>query len=325
MPAIAPDDILVLPRLPRPAPPQRQRDVRRVVTAHTQLEGAGFTVHRPFPSAELRHADPFLLLDQMGPTAYEPYQAKGAPWHPHRGFETVTYMLDGTMVHHDSNAGGGVISEGDTQWMTAGSGMLHDELPAEELVISGGLFHGVQLWVNLPRRLKMADPRYQDLRASELTLVSSHDGASVVRIIAGSLSEFTGPGSTYTPISYAHASLSPGAQLETLWPQHFSALVYVLFGSGSVGAERRPVGSCQLAVFGPGDALTVTADERQDTTTGDLEVLLLGGEPIGEPVVAHGPFVMNTREEIRQAIEDFEAGRMGTIPAEHLTGRRLGE
>lgn len=325
MPAIAVDDILVLPRLPRPTAAQRQREVRRIVTAHTQLEGAGFTVHRPFPGVDLRHADPFLLLDQMGPVTYEPYQAKGAPWHPHRGFETVTYMLDGIMVHHDSNAGGGVVSEGDTQWMTAGSGILHDELPAEELVLSGGLFHGVQLWVNLPRGAKMTDPRYQDLRASELTLVSSHDGASLVRIIAGSLGEFTGPGSTYTPIAYAHASLSPGAQLETQWPQHFSALAYVLFGSGSVGAERRPLRTGQLAVFGPGEALTVTAEQRQDTTTGDLEVLLLGGAPIGEPVVAHGPFVMNTREEILQAIEDFEAGRMGTIPAEHLTGRRLGE
>lgn len=261
----------------------------------------------------------------MGPVAYEPYEAKGAPWHPHRGFETVTYMLDGTMVHHDSNGGGGVISEGDTQWMTVSSGILHDELPAEELVISGGVFHGIQLWVNLPRARKMAPPRYQDLRAGELTLVSSHDGGALVRIIAGEIGGFAGPGSTYTPIAYAHASLSPGGRLETPWPQEFSAMAYVLAGSGTAGADGRPLTEGQLAVFGPGDALTLTADEAQHTPSGALEVLLLGGAPIREPVVQYGPFVMNSRSEIIEAIEDFEAGRMGHIPAEHVTGRRLGE
>ncbi|MFI5778909.1 pirin family protein [Nocardia sp. NPDC051570] len=321
MPAITVDNILVLPRLPRPDLTERQRPVGSVVTATTQREGAGFQVHRPFPSLELRYADPFILLDQMGPVAYEPYEAKGAPWHPHRGFETVTYMLDGTMVHHDSNGGGGAISEGDTQWMTAGSGILHDELPAEPLVISGGLFHGIQLWVNLPRDKKMAAPRYQDLRSSELTLVSSHDGGALVRIIAGELGGFTGPGSTYTPISYAHASIAPGGRLETPWPQHFSAMAYVLAGSGTAGAEGRPVSAGQLAVFGHGEAITITADARQDTPTGDFEVLLLGGRPIREPVVQYGPFVMNSRHEIIEAIEDFEAGRMGRIPAEHATGK----
>ncbi|MBB5915235.1 hypothetical protein BJY24_004102 [Nocardia transvalensis] len=325
MPAVTVDNILVLPRLPRPDETLRQRAVRSVTTAHRQREGAGFEVRRPFPSPELRTADPFILLDQMGPVAYEPYEAKGAPWHPHRGFETVTYMLDGTMVHHDSNDGGGTIGEGDTQWMTAGSGILHDELPAEELVISGGVFHGVQLWVNLPRALKMAPPRYQDLRASELTLVSSHDGGALVRIIAGEVGGFEGPGSTYTPISYAHASISPGGRLETGWPQQFSSMAYVLAGSGSAGAEGRPLAEGQLAVFGPGDAITVTADNRQDTPSGDLEVLLLGGEPIREPVIQYGPFVMNSKSEIIEAIEDFEAGRMGRIPAEHLVGKRLGE
>ncbi|MGV9678850.1 pirin family protein [Nocardia sp. NPDC003482] len=323
MPAVTVDNILVLPRLPRPESDARQRPVVSVVSAARQREGAGFEVRRPFPSLGLRAADPFVLLDQMGPVVYEPYEAKGAPWHPHRGFETVTYMLDGTMVHHDSNGGGGTISEGDTQWMTAGSGILHDELPAEELVVSGGLFHGVQLWVNLPRALKMTPPRYQDLRASELTLVSSHDGGALVRVIAGELGGFTGPGSTYTPISYAHASLSPGARLETLWPQEFSALAYVLSGSGHAG--DRPVREGQLAVFGHGEAITVTADDHQDTPTGDLEILLLGGRPIREPVVQYGPFVMNSRAEIIEAMADFEAGRMGHVPAEHLTGRRLGE
>ncbi|QIS02203.1 pirin family protein [Nocardia brasiliensis] len=325
MPAITVPDIMVLPRLPRPTETMRNRAVRNVVSAPKQREGAGFEVRRPFPSIDLRTADPFILLDQMGPVAYEPHEAKGAPWHPHRGFETVTYVMDGTMVHHDSNGGGGVIGEGDTQWMTAGSGILHDELPAEELVVAGGWFHGIQLWVNLPRALKFAAPRYQDLRGSELTLVTSHDGGALVRLIAGSIGGFDGPGSTYTPIAYAHASLSPGGQLETAWPQHFTAMAYVLSGSGTVGTERRPVHEGQLAVFGQGDAITVSADAAQHNRSGELEMLLLGGQPIGEPVVQYGPFVMNSRAEIIQAIEDYQAGRMGNIPAEHLAGRRLGE
>ncbi|WP_338772827.1 pirin family protein [Nocardia vulneris] len=325
MPAITVPDIMVLPRLPRPTETMRHRAVRSVVSAPKQREGAGFEVRRPFPSMDLRTADPFILLDQMGPVAYEPHEAKGAPWHPHRGFETVTYVMDGTMVHHDSNGGGGVIGEGDTQWMTAGSGILHDELPAEELVVAGGWFHGIQLWVNLPRALKFAAPRYQDLRGSELTLVTSHDGGALVRLIAGSVGGFDGPGSTYTPIAYAHASISPGGQLETPWPQHFTAMAYILSGSGTVGAERRPVREGQLAVFGQGDAITVSADATQHNRSGELEVLLLGGRPINEPVVQYGPFVMNTRAEIIQAMDDYQAGRMGNIPAEHLAGHRLGE
>lgn len=325
MPAITVDNITVLPRLPRPDDTVRQRPVQSVVTATTQREGAGFQVRRPFPSMDLRSADPFILLDQMGPVAYEPHEAKGAPWHPHRGFETVTYVMDGTLVHHDSNGGGGVISEGDTQWMTAGSGILHDELPAEELVVTGGWFHGIQLWVNLPRALKMTAPRYQDLRGSELTLVSSHDGGALVRVIAGEIGGFAGPGSTYTPTAYAHASISPGGRLETLWPQQFTAMAYILSGSGTAGAERRPVHEGQLVVFGPGAAITLDADARQDNRTGQLELLLLGGQPIREPVMQYGPFVMNTRAEIIQAIEDYQAGRMGNIPAEHLSGKRLGE
>ncbi|KAA8887021.1 pirin family protein [Nocardia colli] len=325
MPAITVPDLMILPRLPQPTETMRERPVRTVVSAPKQREGAGFEVRRPFPSVDLRTADPFILLDQMGPVAYEPHEAKGAPWHPHRGFETVTYVMDGAMVHHDSNGGGGVIGEGDTQWMTAGSGILHDELPTEQLVMTGGWFHGIQLWVNLPRALKFAAPRYQDLRGSELTLVSSHDGGALVRLIAGSVGGFDGPGSTYTPIAYAHASISPGGQLETPWPQHFTAMAYILSGSGTVGAERRPVQEGQLAVFGPGDAITVSADARQHNRSGDLEVLLLGGQPIQEPVVQYGPFVMNTRAEIIQAMDDYQAGRMGNIPAEHLAGHRLGE
>jgi hypothetical protein len=330
MPAISVPDLLVLPRIPQPPAEARDRSVRQIVTAHQQLEGAGFAVRRPFPSVDLTGADPFILLDHLGEVAYEPHEAKGAPWHPHRGFETVTYLMDGTFVHHDSHGGGGVINESDTQWMTAGSGVLHDELPSEQLVLDGGWFHGVQLWVNLPKANKMAKPRYQDLKSTELTLLTSSDGAALVRLIAGDLGGspdlalFKGPGMTYTPITYAHASLSPGAQLRTPWRGDFTAMVYVLSGEGSVGLEGKPLHTGQLAVLGEGDAITVRAAEQQHNRTEQLEVLLLGGLPLREPVVQYGPFVMNTREEILAAIHDYQAGRMGQIPAEHA-GKRLGD
>lgn len=317
MPAVTVDNLLVLPRLTKPALPATDRAPQQIVTAHKQLEGEGFEVRRPFPSSDLRGADPFILLDHLGEVAYEPHQAKGAPWHPHRGFETVTYLLDGTFVHHDSHGGGGTINDGDTQWMTAGSGVLHDELPSEHLVQTGGWFHGVQLWVNLPQNQKWVDPRYQDLRGSELTLLSSDDGGSLVRLIAGELDGHRGPGSTYTPIVYAHATVNPGARLTTNWPADFTAMVYVLSGDGFVGTERRPLSEGQLAVLGAGESITVMADDVQHNRTGALEVLLLGGRPINEPVVQYGPFVMNSDREILQAIRDFQDGRMGSIPAKH--------
>jgi hypothetical protein len=309
----------VLPRIARPDEAQTTyRPVAHVVTAPSQLEGAGFPVRRPFPSAGLHLADPFLLLDHMGAVEYGPGEAKGAPWHPHRGFETVTYVIDGAFEHHDSTGGGGLITDGATQWMTAGAGILHDEMPPEALVVKGGLFHGVQLWVNLPRTLKWTPPRYQDIGAGQVALLSSDDGGALVRLIAGDLDGHAGPGVTWTPITYAHATLSPGARLAVPWRPDFNALVYVLAGAGSVGLEGVPLREGQLAVFGPGDALAVQADAHQDSRTPNLEVLLLGGQPIGEPVAFGGPFVMNTHAEIQQAFADFRAGRMGTIPAGRL-------
>jgi redox-sensitive bicupin YhaK (pirin superfamily) len=252
-------------------------------------------------------------MDQMSEIDYPPYEPKGTDWHPHRGFETVTYIIDGTFQHQDSHGGGGVITNGATQWMTAGSGILHIETPPEELVVSGGLFHGVQLWVNLPSADKMTPPRYQNLEAEQSALLSSPDGGALVRLIAGDVAGHTGPGNTHTPITLAHATVSPGARLEVPWRADFNALAYVLAGAGTVGAERRPVTMGQLTVFGPGDALTIDGTGREP-----LEVLLLGGRPIGEPVAAYGPFVMNTRSELVQAVEDFNAGRLGTIPADGL-------
>ena len=322
MPAVT-ADTLTLPRLPElPVADTGWRPVGKIVHAQTFYEGEGFKVRRPFPGVDLALADPFLLLDHMGAVEYGPGEAKGAPWHPHRGFETVTYMIDGAMEHTDSIGGGGVITDGATQWMTAGAGILHNELPPQELVTKGGLFHGVQLWVNLPQSLKWTNPRYQDIQARDAVLLASDDGGALVRIIAGDLAGHTGPGSTWTPITYVHATVSPGARLAMPWRPDFNALVYVLSGRGTVGAEARPLDEGELAVFGPGDALTMrAADSQPSASKNGWEILILGGQPINEPVARYGPFVMNTRAEIIQAVEDFNAGRMGTIPAEHLAHR----
>jgi quercetin 2,3-dioxygenase len=259
-------------------------------------------------------------MDQMGEVEYAPGEPKGTPWHPHRGFETVTYMIDGIFRHQDSNGGGGLITNGDTQWMTAGGGILHIEEPPEEVVMKGGLFHGFQLWVNLPAALKMTTPRYQDIRAGQVKLLSSPDGGALLRVIAGELCGHEGPGVTHTPISIVHATVSPGATVRLPWRPDFNALAYVLAGSGTVGDGGRPISAGQLAVFGPGDVLSVGADQHQEGPAQQLDVLLLGGRPIREPVAAYGPFVMNTRAQLNQAFEDFQAGRLGSIPAEPHPG-----
>jgi hypothetical protein len=318
MPALTVDDITVLPRILEPDPTvARQRPIKSVTVAPRGLEGEGFPVRRAFAGVDLADLDPFVHLDQMGEVEYAPGEPKGTPWHPHRGFETVTYMIDGTFEHSDSNGGGGVITNGDTQWMTAGAGILHIEKPPEALVVSGGLFHGFQLWVNLPRAQKWLAPRYQDLRAREVALVSSSDGGALVRIIAGDVAGHQGPGSTYSPMTLVHATLSPGARLSMPWRPDYNALGYVLAGRGTVGSEPRPVESGQLTVFGPGNALTIAAAEVQESRSSNLDVLLLGGQPIREPVAWMGPFVMNTREEVMQAFADYQAGRLGSIPAIH--------
>ncbi len=318
MPAVTVDDITVLPRIPEPdGAITRQRSVRSITNAPHGFEGEGFPVRRAFAGVDLADLDPFVHLDQMGEVEYAPGEPKGTPWHPHRGFETVTYMIDGTFEHSDSNGGGGVITNGDTQWMTAGAGILHIEKPPEWLVASGGLFHGFQLWVNLPASQKWVAPRYQDIRAREVSLISSADGGALVRVIAGEVAGHAGPGSTYTPMTLVHATLSPGAQLTLPWRADYNALVYDLAGFGSVGPEKRPIQMGQLAVFGDGDTLTIAADQHQESRSPTLDVLILGGRPIGEPVAWMGPFVMNTREEIMQAVTDYHAGRLGSIPAVH--------
>jgi redox-sensitive bicupin YhaK (pirin superfamily) len=313
MPAITVDDLLQLPRVSAPADAPA-RAVKSITTAPRGFEGEGFPVRRAFQGVDLADLDPFIHLDQMGEVEYAPGEPKGTPWHPHRGFETVTYMIDGTFEHEDSQGGGGVITNGDTQWMTAGSGILHIEKPPESLVMSGGLFHGFQLWVNLPARDKFLDPRYQDIRAGEVRLLTSSDGGALLRLIAGDLAGHEGPGITHTPITMIHATVHPGVRLSMPWNPAFNALAYILNGRGVFGPQRVQAETGQLVVYGPGDSITATADEEQESRSPNLDLLILGGQPIGEPVVWQGPFVMNTHAELAQAFDDYRHGRLGMIP-----------
>jgi redox-sensitive bicupin YhaK (pirin superfamily) len=324
MPAVTVEDVTTLARIPEPSPQAVERPVRSVTTAPSGYEGEGFPVRRAFAGVDLHDLDPFVHMDQMGEVDYAPGEPKGTAWHPHRGFETVTYIIDGIFEHADSNGGGGKITNGDTQWMTAGGGILHIERPPEHLVVSGGLFHGLQLWVNLPKKLKWTEPRYQDLRAAESVLLTSHDGGALIRVIAGDIAGQHGPGSTYTPMAMLHTTISPGATLRLPWRAEHNALVYVLSGAGTVGTEGQPVHTGQLAVFGAGDVITIAGARHQESRHPALDVVILGGAPIREPIAWGGPFVMNTRAEVMAAFEDYQEGRLGTIPAQHLPHAGVG-
>jgi redox-sensitive bicupin YhaK (pirin superfamily) len=322
MPAVTVSDITILPRVTA-APGSRSRTVKSITTAPQGFEGEGFPVRRAFAGVDMSELDPFIHLDQMGEVEYAPGEPKGTPWHPHRGFETVTYIIDGIFDHYDNNGGGGTIQNGDTQWMTAGAGILHIETPPEHLVMSGGLFHGFQLWVNLPAAKKWSPPAYQDLRASEVALLASHDGGALIRVIAGEIDGHKGPGSTQTPITLVHATVQPGAELRLPWRKDYNALVYTLAGHGFVGEESRPVQMGQLTVFGDGDTLVIRAANQQETRSPELELFILGGQSIKEPVAWMGPFVMNTKREVLQAFEDFQKGLLGTVPAINKSERPL--
>ena len=305
---------LALPRLYAQAQDQVRR-VLGIVTAPSAYEGDGFPVHRAFAGIDKRHLDPFIHMDQMGEVLYAPGEPKGTPWHPHRGFETFTYLIDGRFIHQDSNGGGGIIGDGGSQYMTAGDGILHIETPPEDLVISGGLFHGVQLWINLPAAKKRIAPQYQDLQGQDSALVSSADGGALIRVLAGSLAGHTGPGISHTPLVITHISIAPGARATIPWPTDFNALAYILAGQGSIGSDDRPIHHGQTAVLVDGDAIRITADAVQDQRSENLEVFLIGGLPLREPVVQYGPFVMSTTAEIQEAFDDYQAGRLGTVPA----------
>jgi hypothetical protein len=295
-----------------------ERPVLAISTAPSGFEGEGFPVRRTMAGVRYEYLDPFIMMDHMGEVDYAAGEPKGTNWHPHRGFETVTYLVEGQFIHQDSHGGGGVITEGATQWMTAGSGLLHIETPPEQLVENGGLFHGFQLWVNLPAKAKFLAPRYQPLEASQVMLLASADAGTLLRVIAGDVEGHVGPGSTHTPITLLHASIAAGAQLSMPWQADYNALAYVMAGTGTVGPKAEPIHAGQLAVFGAGDRITINADAKQDSRTSTLEVIMLGGQPIREPMAHYGPFVMNTREELQQAMADYQSGRLGVVPPDAI-------
>ena len=312
MPAITADP-LTLPRidLPFDATP---RSVTSITRAPSGNEGEGFPVRRAFAGINAADLDPFIHMDQMGEVEYAPGEPKGTPWHPHRGFETFTYLIDGQFIHQDSHGGGGTILDGGTQYMTAGDGILHIETPPERLVESGGLFHGLQLWINLPREKKRIAPQYQDLQGADCTMVTSSDGGAVLRVLAGTVAGHDGPGISHTPLAIAHLTLAPGAQIQIPWRTDFNALAYVLAGAGTVGPTGQPFATGEMAVLKDGDYVQISANATQESRTPNLEVFLIGGVPLRQPVVQYGPFVMCSNEEIMEAVEDFQAGRFGQIP-----------
>lgn len=289
----------------------KSRSVARVLPALTTREGAGFLVHRPFPTPEIDHFDPFLLLDEMGPSDLSPGEAKGAPDHPHRGFETVTYMLSGKMEHRDSNGNAGAIGPGDVQWMTAGAGVVHSEMPGREILDRGGRMHGFQLWVNLPRRDKMMTPRYQEIPSRRIPAAATPDGAVTVRVLAGETLGTRAVIDTRTPILYFDVSLEKGARWSASVPSEFNVFAYVVEGEGTFGRDEARAQRHEIVLFETdGDGVSLAAPPEKS-----LRVLLIGGQPLREPVARYGPFVMNTRGELMQALDDFQAGRLGAIPA----------
>ena len=283
------------------------REPTRIVTAHRQREGAGFIVRRPVPTQGLEVADPFLLLDEMGPADYGPGEAVGAPDHPHRGFETITYMLEGEFEHEDSAGHRGVLRPGDVQWMTAGAGIVHSEMPSRGIREKGGRVHGFQIWVNLPAKLKMTRPRYQEVSAGGIPEAKSADGRARVRVIAGEALGARAVIDTHIPIVYQDWSIDAGADVTVPLAREEQAMAYVFRGAVLLGNEGKEVRDGQLALLGPGDGV------RFRGAPGGGRLLLLAGVPIAEPVARYGPFVMNTQQELVEAVRDYQSGRMGEI------------
>jgi len=284
------------------------RTIQQLIKARSQTEGAGFQIRRALPAPGVRYVDPILMIDEMGPVDYAPGEAIGAPDHPHRGFETVTYMLDGEFEHRDSAGHAGRLQPGDVQWMTAGRGVVHSEMPSARILQQGGRVHGFQIWVNLPARLKMTAPRYQEVAASQIPETGSADGLARVRVIAGVALGVTARIDTHTPIVFQHWMLQPGAKVDQPLADNCNALLYVF--SGEMTVSGNPLSDGEMAVLGAGDSVNLSVPA---SATGTAQLLLLGGVPLGEPVVQQGPFVMNTQQEIAQAIQDYQQGRMGAI------------
>ena len=290
---------------------KKSRLISRVVSAKTTTEGEGFVVHRAFPNNDLREFDPFLLLDEIGPIVLSPGEAKGAPDHPHRGFSTVTYMIDGIFEHKDSQGHSGKIQPGDIQWMTAGSGVIHSEMPEKEFAKSGGRLHGFQLWINLPKKDKMIKPQYRDISASNIQQVTSLDGKVKVKIISGESLGKRSLVELQTSIIYLHVTLQPSAKFEQTIPENYNVFAYVIDGNGLFGDGEQPAHKEQIVLFEKfGNLVKVKVPGESKTP---LEFLLIAGVPLDEAVARYGPFVMNTEEEIRQAITDYNTGKMGKI------------
>ena len=286
------------------------RGIQRIITAHRQTEGGGFVVRRPLPSQELDHLDPFLLIDEMGPVNYAPGKAVGAPDHPHRGFETVTYLLQGEMEHKDSAGHQGILKPGDVQWMTAGSGVVHSEMPSPAMLDQGGPMHGFQIWVNLPARLKMTTPRYQEVTQANIPTATSPDGLAHVRVIAGRALGAEAIINTHTPIVYHDWTIQPGGEASIDISSEYNVGVYVFSGKLLIGKDGQEIEDGQFAVLSTGTTLHLSVDSQEPTAA---RCLVLGGIPQREPIARYGPFVMNTKEELQQAFADYRSGQMGKI------------
>ena len=290
---------------------EQERSIHEIITSKTTTEGDGFIVHRPFPNYATRDFDPFLLLDEMGPIKLAAGEAKGASDHPHRGFETVTYVIDGAFEHKDSQGNSGKLFPGDVQWMTAGSGVVHSEMPEKEFAKNGGQLHGFQLWVNLPKKDKMIKPRYQDVPSEKIPVTTSDDKKVQVKVIAGQSMGKTSVIDTKTPIMYLHFTVKPGGKVTQDIPQNFNAFAYVANGEVNFGTEQK-IAKKEQAVFFKRDGNKVFFSVSPDSKL-PADVLLLAGIPLEEPVKRYGPFVMNTDEELQQAIDDYKNGKMGKI------------
>ncbi len=322
MPAVT-ADTLTLPRLSTLLN-NTPRRVKVIANAPQAYEGEGFPVRRAFAGIDVRDLDPFIHMDQMGEVEYAAGEPKGTPWHPHRGFETFTYLIDGQFLHQDSNGGGGTILDGGTQYMTAGDGILHIETPPADLVEAGGVFHGVQLWINLPGAKKRIQPQYQDLQGQDSAMVTSADGGALIRVLAGEVDGHKGPGISHTPLAILHLTLAKGAQVDIPWRSDFNAIVYTLAGDGFVGSQDVAIHTGQTAVLVDGNTLRIKALEQQDSRTDHMELFIIGGLPLREPVFQYGPFVMSTRDEVVEAYEDFQKGRFGHIPPNAIQPHRPG-
>ena len=286
----------------------KQRGIKNFATANLQREGGGFIVRCAIgQGGPIKLCDPFLGIDHFGPVVHKPGEAVGAPDHPHRGFETVTYMIEGSGQHKDSVGNSGHLKEGWVQWMTAGSGVVHAEMPGDDIMKNGGRVEGFQLWVNLPAKDKMIPPRYQDTAAELIPTVTEQEGKVWVKVIAGESLGTRAVIETRTPMMYLDIRLQPGTVFSQHVPEEYDGFCYVYRGRGYLGAERRGAEMGQVVVLDKG------SEFRMEGEDSELRVLLIAGIPLNEPVARRGPFVMNTWEEIEQAFTDYRSGKLGKI------------